>query len=187
MNRAPDIEAVAGEVCEALRANGVEAILVGGAVVSIYSKNEYQSFDLDFVARGPDAAIIKAMDSIGFKKGKGRHFERADTVLIVEFLPPPPGIGKAIIRKFARRRTSRGILTLYDPTHCVMDRLAAFYHWSDQQGLEQAVLVSRRHRIRLEEIRKWSIEEGMADKYAEYEKLAGKKKGLRSGLRKKPG
>ncbi|MEK7477032.1 MAG: hypothetical protein AAB152_15515 [Candidatus Coatesbacteria bacterium] len=168
MKRLPPLEPVAGEVCAALRANGVEAILVGGGVVTIYSENEYKSLDLDFVVRGRDAAIIEAMASIGFRKGRGRHFERKGTIYIVEFLPPPPGIGRVIVDHFATRRTSGGLLTLYDPTHCVMDRLAAFYHWSDPQGLDQAVMVARRHRIRQEKVRRWSKGEGMSARYAEF-------------------
>jgi hypothetical protein len=31
-----------------------------------------------------------------------------------------------------------------------MDRLAAFYHWNDAQGLEQAVAVGRQQRIACE-------------------------------------
>lgn len=160
---------MAGEVCEALRANGVEGILVGGAVATIYSGNEYRSFDLDFVVRGRDRDIIKAMKSIEFRKGGGRHFERKGTLFIVEFLPPPPGIGNVIVHEFASRPTSRGLLTLYDPTHCVMDRLAAFYHWSDQQGLDQAVMVARRHRIRLDEVERWSKGEGKAESFREFQ------------------
>ena len=169
MKRRGTLESVAGEVCAALRKKGVEGILVGGAVASIYSKNEYQSFDLDFVVRGRDADIIKAMASIGFHRGRGRHFERTGTELIVEFLTPPPGIGRMIVNKYATRRTSKGILTLFDPTHCVMDRLAAFYHWGDRQGLDQALMVARRHRIRLNEVRKWSKGEGKEGPFAEFE------------------
>ena len=182
MKRLPPIEPVAGEVCQALDSKGVKSILVGGAVVTIYSSNEYQSMDLDFVVRGPDAAIVEAMASIGFKKGGGRHFERPGTPYIVEFLPPPPGIGRVIVQKFATRKTARGRLTLYDPTHCVMDRLAAFYHWSDPQGLVQAVMVARRHRIRMAEVKRWSDGEGMAERFLEFRaqlaaaRLAGRKR-----------
>jgi len=168
MTDEPSIEAVAGEVSEALRAKGAQAILVGGAVVTIYSENEYKSFDLDFVVRGRDRDIVLGMGTIGFKRGRGRHFERAGTLYLVEFLNPPPGIGKAVIQDFAERKTPAGLLTLYEPTHCVMDRLVAFYHWSDQQGLEQAIMVARRHRIREGEVRRWSINEGHLSGYEEY-------------------
>ena len=160
---------VAGAVCEALRKQGAEGILVGGAVVTIYSRNEYQSFDLDFVVRGKDKAILDAMAAIGFRKGKGRHFERKGTPYIVEVLPPPPGIGNAIALKFARKRTRRGMLTLYDPTQCVMDRLAAFFHWKDRQSLDQAVMVAKRHRIRIGEVEAWSRGEGHPQGFAAFQ------------------
>jgi hypothetical protein len=43
------IKELAALVSEKLRKGGVDSILVGGACVSIYTKNKYQSFDLDFV------------------------------------------------------------------------------------------------------------------------------------------
>lgn len=38
----------AGYISEELRMRGIEAVLVGGACVTIYSENRYQSYDLDF-------------------------------------------------------------------------------------------------------------------------------------------
>ena len=43
------LEDLAGYLSEKLRKAGIEIILVGGACVTIYSKNRYQSHDLDFV------------------------------------------------------------------------------------------------------------------------------------------
>lgn len=40
---------LAGLIYETLKKEGIEVVLVGGACVSIYSQNRYQSFDLDFV------------------------------------------------------------------------------------------------------------------------------------------
>ena len=37
-----------------LRESNIDTVLVGGAVVSIYTKNEYESGDLDFI---PDNAL----------------------------------------------------------------------------------------------------------------------------------
>ena len=48
---------------------------------------------------------------------------------------------------------------LLSPTDCVKDRLAAFYHWKDQQSLEQAVLVARTNEIDLGEVERWSRKE----------------------------
>jgi len=46
-----------------------------------------------------------------------------------------------------------------------MDRLAAFFHWSDTQALEQAIKVARDQEIDMAEIRQWSQEEGALDKF----------------------
>ncbi|QVL55148.1 MAG: hypothetical protein KFB95_07485 [Simkaniaceae bacterium] len=43
------LEELAGYLSEELRKDGIDLILVGGACVTIYSKNRYQSYDLDFI------------------------------------------------------------------------------------------------------------------------------------------
>jgi hypothetical protein len=40
---------LAAYVCTHLRENGIHCVLTGGACVSIYTENRYESFDLDFV------------------------------------------------------------------------------------------------------------------------------------------
>ena len=40
-----------------MKNNGIEAVLVGGACVSTYSHNRYQSFDLDFVSQAVESRI----------------------------------------------------------------------------------------------------------------------------------
>lgn len=44
-----DIKTLAALVAGKLEENGIDALLVGGACVSIYSRNKYLSSDLDFV------------------------------------------------------------------------------------------------------------------------------------------
>lgn len=56
------------------------------------------------------------------------------------------------------------------PTPCVKDRLAAFYHWRDVQGLEQAVMVARDHRVSVAEIERWSKAEGHTEAFGEFRK-----------------
>ena len=43
---------LAAYIAEHLRSKGIETVLVGGACISIYSANEYSSFDLDFIITG---------------------------------------------------------------------------------------------------------------------------------------
>ncbi len=44
-------------------------------------------------------------------------------------------------------KSGKFTLKLPSPTQCVMDRLAAFYHWRGRQSLQQAVLIIHYHRI----------------------------------------
>lgn len=60
------IREAAAAICEHLKAQGIEATLVGGACVSIYSDNAYESFDLDFVSHEPWKEIKATMIGIGF-------------------------------------------------------------------------------------------------------------------------
>jgi hypothetical protein len=49
-----------------------------------------------------------------------------------------------------------------------MDRLAAFYHWKDRQGLDQALMVARRQPVDLEDVERWSVAEGKVVEFAEF-------------------
>ena len=157
-------EEVAALVCDTLEQAGVSVVLSGGAVVSIYSDNEYESFDLDFIGIGLARKVDSVMTSLGFARS-GRHWSHPDTRFWVEFPPGPVQVGDTIVTEFAERQTSVGTLFLLMPTECVMDRLAGFYHWSDDQCLEQAVAVAKRHPIHLERVRKWSIRESSTSKF----------------------
>ena len=59
---------------EKLRQGGVDSILVGGACVSIYTKNKYQSFDLDFVTHTTIKEVAPLLNELGFRREKSRHF-----------------------------------------------------------------------------------------------------------------
>jgi hypothetical protein len=49
-----------------------------------------------------------------------------------------------------------------------LDRLAAYYHWDDIESLEQALLVAGLHDVDLCEIRSWSDNEGMREKFTTF-------------------
>ncbi len=163
------VEELAALVCATLKRHGIEAVLTGGAVVSIYTQGAYQSYDLDFVVQGLAKDVRGAMASLGFARRAGRHFVHPRSRYYVEFPSGPLAIGNTPVERTAVRRTATGVLRLLTPTDCVMDRLAAFYHWNDGQGLDQAVAVGRRQRIDVNRIRRWSRREGMAPKFAVFE------------------
>jgi hypothetical protein len=166
------LEELATIVCDHLLKCGIEAVLTGGAVVTIYTGSEYKSYDLDFVTHADTRKIKRAMEELGFTKEVGRYFKHPSTDFFVEFPAPPLAIGKKAIKVWEVKKSEIGTLNLLNPTQCVMDRLAAFYHWLDYESLKQALKVARNQEIDLEEIEAWSIAEGMHEKYMNFcEKL----------------
>jgi len=160
------IKELAAIVSEKLKEKNIDALLVGGACVSIYTKNKYLSYDLDFVSHALLKNIAQALSEIGFKKESSRHFVRADCPFFIEFVSPPAAIGNEPITTKKEIKTRFGNILLLSPTNCVKDRLAAFYHWNDPQALEQALIVAKAQKINLREIKRWSGQEGHKEKYA---------------------
>lgn len=149
-----------------LRGKGIEVILAGGAAVAMYSNHKYVSKDLDMInIYGANRRNIRdAMHEIGFYE-EGRYFRHPETQFFVEFPPGPLAIGEEPVRQIVEKKLSTGTLRMISPTDCVKDRLAAYYHWGDQQSLAQAVLVAKRHKINMDELRRWSLAEGKLDEF----------------------
>src|SRR5579883_2051533 len=106
------VAALAALVCQHLADHGIEAVLTGGAVVTIYSENEYRSDDLDFICTARQTDLIKAMALLGFKPDKGRYFVHPDTDLFIEFPAPPLAIGNEPVKKVAEQQLPTGVLKL---------------------------------------------------------------------------
>lgn len=170
-------EEIAALICEHLNQHGFEATLTGGACVSIYSNNKYQSEDLDYVMPIYDLSKTDgAMEELGFKRIKNhRHYVNSNCPYYVEFPPPPLSIGEEIISKIEHLKTDYGELRILTPTDCVKDRLAAFYHWNDRQSLAQALLVAGDQKIDMQNVRSWSKGEMSMDKFKEFESQLKKK------------
>jgi hypothetical protein len=158
-----------------LRRRGVDAVLTGEACVSIYTRNRFLSYDLDFVLAAAEdrASGAEALTELGFRK-EGRHFRHPDIPFLVEFLSPPLSIGGDPVRHVAELRKGEKVLRLLSPTDCVKDRLAAFYFWNDRPSLEQALLVARRHAVDMNDIRRWSLREGREDRFAIFRRMREK-------------
>lgn len=155
-------------VCEALKKIGIEAILSGGAVVSIYTNNKYESFDLDFVSIADRKKIKSAMLSLGFKQDQSRHFIHPHSKYFVEFPGAAMMIGDQPIKEFSEIKLPQGTLKLLTPTDSVKDRLAAYYHWNDRQALNQAIWIAQEHPVKMGEIKSWSEKEGMSSKFKDF-------------------
>ena len=151
-------------VSSALQKYKINAVLSGGAVVSIYTQNEYLSGDLDFITHENLKTIDQAMLSIGFNR-QGRHYIHPKIEFFIEFPSPPLAIGDYLIKNWATKKTPMGTIQLLTPTQCIMDRLAAFYFWNDLQCLDQALMVAAKQSIHISDIEKWSQHEGMLEKF----------------------
>jgi hypothetical protein len=159
IKRVDPVEKIAALVSEALTQHGVDAVLSGGAVVSIYSRNEFQSHDLDFISSATREELDGAMDSLGFKRETGRHYVHPRTEFIVEFPSGPLMVGDELVQRHAKLKTAHGVIRLLTPTDAVKDRLAAFFHWSDRQALEQALAIVRQQAVKLREVARWARSE----------------------------
>jgi len=165
---------LAGFLCEALKKADIPVVLSGGSCVEIYSRGEYTSYDIDLINQyNAQFKKIKAlMLSLGFSE-KERYFVHPDTKLFVEFPSGPLGVGDAPVEEIAELDTEAGVLRLLTPTDCIKDRLAAYYHWNDEQSLHQAVWVAQRNTFDLESIRQWSRNEGALKKFGHFEEMIG--------------
>jgi hypothetical protein len=104
------------------------------------------------------------MEKIGFQE-KGRFFVNPDTQFFVEFPDGPLSVGEEPVKEISEYKLTTGILRILSPTDCVKDRLCAFYFWNDQQGLAQAVLVTKSQKVDLKEIKRWSKAENKEQEY----------------------
>jgi len=73
-----------------------------------------------------------------------------------------------VIREWGTRAVGPLAVQILTPTQCVMDRLAAFYHWQDRQALDQAVAVAGAQDVDLDAVRRWSSDEGQGERFAEF-------------------
>ena len=172
------IEELAAIVSTTLEAAGISAVLSGGAVVSIYTNNEYESSDLDFISPQSTSTIAEAIAPLGFKKEE-RMFSPPRTPLFVEFPAGPIAIGDELIRAadVGVKRTAAGTIRVLTPTQCVMDRLAAYFHWNDLQSLDQAVMVASSQKISFAKLDAWAKREGASEKLRKFkQELATRKR-----------
>ena len=168
----PDTSIVelAAVVSKALEAAGVTAVLSGGAAVSIYTSNRYQSLDLDFVTSEQLSKLATILEPHGFVRGKGRHLEHPHTDLYLEFPPGPPAVGGYIITEWSSLETEYGTIQMLTPTQMVMDRLAAFFHWNDPQALDQAVLIAQDNTLEWPALEDWASLESASEKFQTFKR-----------------
>ena len=140
-----------------LKKKNIDTILVGGAVVSIYSEGIYKSGDLDFVLTDMFTKNLpEAMKEIGFEKHASRHYSHPECKhLTIEFPSSFLEIGddSSIIPDEVGIEGVK--IKILSPTDCVKDRLASYIHFKARECLDQAALVSSKHPVNYLSIKKW--------------------------------
>lgn len=155
---------LAGFVSEELRKRGIETVLVGGACVTIYSENLYQSYDLDYITYEDMKKVKRVLKELGFEE-KQKYFKHKECPWFIEFVSPPVAVGNESVQVFNRVKTPLGTIEMLRPVDSVKDRLASFYHWDDKQGLAQAISICREQTVNLKEVKEWSQREGHDKKF----------------------
>ncbi len=159
---------------DTLEKEKIIVVLSGGSAVSFYSSNKYVSKDLDLINTNfaRRSKIKSVMEKLGFYE-KGRYFVNPEAQFFVEFPDGPLSVGEEPVKEVNQFELPTGTLRIVSPTDCVKDRLCAFYFWKDQQGLEQAVLVTKSQDVNLKEIKRWSKAEGKEQEYEVFKKRLG--------------
>lgn len=169
---------VARSVCTALERAGVTAVLTGGSAATYYAPDAYQSVDLDFVVVRFEATlevdVESALAGLGYVRRLDRY-EHPSNPLPIEFPPGPLAVGRELVRGWRTERQAGQVLHVLTPSDSCKDRLAAFLHWNDRAGLEQALAVAGAvpDEVDLDEIRRWMVAEGAEEKFLEFERRLG--------------
>lgn len=154
-----------------LEGAGIRSVLVGGAVVAIYTEGLYRSGDLDMIVDSFERDHLKkVLGSLGFTPSKSRYFQHPECDhLFLEFPPGPVEIGEEFPVTPDEIMVNGRALQLLSPTDCVKDRLAGFIHWKSRANFDQAVLVCRRQagRVNLQRVKAWCVTEGAVDAFEE--------------------
>ncbi len=166
---------LAAMIYQQLKKDGIDAILVGGSCVTIYSSNKYISQDLDYASHADTIEIKNSLAKLGFVK-KGKYFVHPDCEFLIDFVASSVAIGEEIIRDFNKMKTRHGDFKLLMVEDCVKDRLASFFYWNDRQSLEQAVTVCLDHKINMKNIHNWAKRENHEKKFLQFEEELKKAK-----------
>jgi len=156
------LEEIAALVSEALERADIEVVLSGGGAVTLYSKNEYMSTDLDFITTEPQKNIAPVVATLGFIR-HGREYVHPESRFFIEFPGGPLAFGNRYVEnsEATTLKTQYGMVRIITPTQSVMDRLAWFVHGRDHQSRDQAIMVARRQKISWEGVFEWAEAEGI--------------------------
>ena len=111
------------------------------------------SYDIDLINiySSSRKSIKTTLSTYGFIE-ENRYFRHPLSKFFLEFPPGPLTVGQEPVKVIDEVKLETGILKVISPTDSVKDRLAAYYHWGDQQSLKQALLIDRSKRVDFDEV-----------------------------------
>lgn len=156
-------------VATELAKNDVDVVLVGGAVVSIYTEGAYISGDLDFVLNDyTRTKLDQVLKTLGFVR-KTRHYIHPDCKhLFLEFSSFPVSIGYDSAITPAEVEVDGVKIKIYTPTDSVRDRLASFIHFKAKDCMDQAIMIAQKHPVNFQKIKSWCSSEGGDKAFEEF-------------------
>lgn len=153
-----------------LKKRGIDTVLVGGAVVSIYTKGAYKSGDLDLIKTSLFVdKLPEAMKEIGFERQSQRHYKHPDCDhIFVEFPGSFLEIGDDNHITPVESDVEGTKIKILSPTDCVKDRLASYIYFKARECFDQAVMVAKIHPVKFDEVRRWCKGENREDVFEEF-------------------
>lgn len=155
-----------------LKKHGYDTVLVGGAVVAIYSDEAYTSGDLDFIVTNKFTLDIEPiMAQIGFYRQPERRYfgHRESKKFLVEFPPGPVEIAENTDIKPISEKVGETVIKILSPTDCIIDRLMSYIHFrGHREDIENAVLVARRQKFSKAAVKAACLKYNRADVYKEF-------------------
>ena len=160
-------------VGSALRAQGIRAVLTGGACASIYTGGKYMSGDADFILRGrvDRRALDEALHRLGFGREGDRYVHRSSR-FFVEFPAGPLAIGGDVNIEPVEIRLRDKVALALSATDSCRDRLSGYFHWQDRESLAVAIEIAVRNEIDWHAVKSWSEKEGAIEGFEDFQDQA---------------
>jgi predicted nucleotidyltransferase len=138
---------VAAAISGAFEERGVQAVLVGGAVVEYYTAGGYSTADIDMILPPIERQEIEAvMRGLGFERFEDyRHWLHPRTQIPVEFPPGPLQIGHLLIQSVNEINIGKIKLKILKLEDILIDRLIMAHEWKDLQAQAQAEMLMYAH------------------------------------------
>jgi hypothetical protein len=124
-DHAPRLAKSAAIVCEALRREGLEATVVGGAAIELHAPDAYATHDLDLVVSGRfsidwNAVQARTFEALGFTRS-ARHWVRDDLYVEIPSRTLSDPVVVMQIEPFPLRVVAKEVV--------LADRIVGFKYW----------------------------------------------------------